>query len=315
MLIYAIITAFILSFSNANAVETDQYMTWDITLKDSRVEIEEYIETNIQSVLDSINSKNKNYSCQKMTKKLLGWNGKSTNFLSEIEDYMYRNKTIDRHPKIYQSVRGIVDKSIYKDVEYFKVKVFGISLMAYDVYFGIDKLGHFLTTGLDYYKKYIRYINRGYSVKKSEIKAIKKGIFSEKTYYGLIISGVFSFADLEANYQGLKFARSFCEGESPLIKKVNNKWKLTRKISLKNYINPNWDESFYTNSFTKKRFRQVLPYLTEYCKKRDLPIVIERKNLYNSRVQSNLSTKYLEKLKSIGKIKNNKKYSLDTICK
>ena len=34
---------------------------------------------------------------------------------------MYREQSIDRFPKIYESERGIVEKSIYRDVEYFKV--------------------------------------------------------------------------------------------------------------------------------------------------------------------------------------------------
>ena len=43
----------------------------------------------------------------------------------------------------------------------------------------------------------------------------------KKNILGRYASGVFSFADLEANFQGLLFGIEFCSSSQPLIKKIN----------------------------------------------------------------------------------------------
>ena len=296
----------------ANALETDQYMTWGIELKDSGDYINKYLNEKIGGALKELDS---DLSCEKAAIESMDWNGRTTDMLSMIESDMYHSENVDRYPPLKKSAKGVIKESIYRDVGIFKLKVFGVNLMMNDVYFGVDKLGHFITVGRDYYKTYRKYRRRGKSIKYSQIKAIKRGIFSERTYYGYLVSGVFSYADLEANFQGLEFMRTMCEGKKPLlVKNDKEEWSLSRKIDITKYVNPKWDESFYTSTYRKKRFRQIKPYLAEYCEKRSLPSVMNRFNSYYLRDKDSVSSLHLDKLVSKRKLKAPAFQNLSFVC-
>ena len=297
------------------SVETDQYMTWNVELKNSKQFVNEFINYEMNNVLEEINKKNKKLKCEKVAMKLLAWNGRSTDFLSLIEKIIYEHPDVDRWPSINFSQRGVVEESIYANVDYFKYKVFGVNVQLDGIYMGTDKLGHFVTVGLSYYKKYLRAKKWGLSKEKAIKKAIKLGIFSERTYYGKIISGVFSFADLEANYQGLKFAIDLCEGENPLLEKnKENKWSLKKPFNITPYLNPKWDESFYPNTYTKKRWKQVKPKVLEYCDKSYESAKKRRFDYYKSIDQETFSSLYLDELIKNGKLQGYENFSLKNIC-
>ena len=301
--------------ANSYSLETDQYLTWDIELKNSKSFVNNYINENINLAIQKVNKKNKTFKCEYVAKKALAWNGRSTDFLSVIELTMYEHPEVERWPSINFSQRGVVEESIYADVDYFKHKVFGVSVQLDGIYMGTDKLGHFVTVGLAYYKKYLQAKFFGFSKEKAIELAIRRGIFSEKTYYGTIISGVFSFADLESNYQGLKFAIDMCEGENPLlVQDQKGKWSQRKNFDITPYLTPKWDESFYPNIYTKKRWSQVRPKIMEYCNSRFDPRTIDRFAYYKSIDQENPSTKYLAKLIRKGRLKNPMQFSLESIC-
>lgn len=75
----------------------------------------------------------------------------------------------------------------------------------YRTEFGTDKIEHFLQQGYDYYKIYKNEIAAGGAPENAANKAIKWGQMTERTYFGLLIAGVYSNADLVANYAGMKF--------------------------------------------------------------------------------------------------------------
>jgi len=301
--------------TNSFSLETDQFMTWEIELKNSKSFVNRYINENINKVLDKLNSKDKTYKCSTVAKKALSWNGRSTDFLSVIEKTMYEHPEVERWPAINVSARGVVEESIYANVDYFKHKVFGVNVQLDGIYMGTDKLGHFVTVGLSYYKKYLQAKALGFSSKTATNLAIKRGIFSERTYYGSIISGVFSFADLEANYQGLKFAIDMCEGKNPLLTQdTNGKWSQKKPFDITPYLNPKWDESYYPSTYIKKRWKQVKPRILEYCDKRFSEKKLARFEYYKSIDKDSASSIYLEERVKAGKLQNQKDFSLDYIC-
>lgn len=295
-----------------NALETDQYLTWGIELEDSGDYVNNYLNEKVGGALKKLDS---GIKCEDAAIHSMDWNGRTTDMLSMIESDLYHSGDVERWPPISKSAKGIVEESIYKNVNLFKLKVFGVNVMMNGVYFGVDKLGHFVTVGRDYYKTYRKYKRKGKSVEYSQIKAIKRGIFSEKTYYGLIVSGVFSYADLEANFQGLEFMRTMCEGKNPLlIKNEVGKWELSRKIDITSYVNPKWDESFYTSTYRRKRFRQVAPQLSKYCKMRGEESVVNRFNSYYLRDKDSLNSIYLNKLIMKRKLRAPAFQSLSYVC-
>ena len=79
------------------------------------------------------------------------------------------------------------------------------TIRVYGVEFGTDKIDHIFQQGYTYYRKYNAALKAG----KSDAEALKTvvayGRFTENTFFGYTVSGVYSNADLAANIAGLKF--------------------------------------------------------------------------------------------------------------
>ena len=85
------------------------------------------------------------------------------------------------------------------------------------IYIGLDKLTHFTASGFLYYKIYRLALEFVESKEAAMQMAIAMGIYGEKYILGKISSGVFSFADLESNYQGFLFALDLCNSGEPWV--------------------------------------------------------------------------------------------------
>ena len=75
----------------------------------------------------------------------------------------------------------------------------------YGVYCGTDKVGHLFQQGYEYYKIYRDEEARGRTPAAATAEAVKLGVWQEKGIYGEAMVGVYSNADLAANFAGLKF--------------------------------------------------------------------------------------------------------------
>lgn len=75
----------------------------------------------------------------------------------------------------------------------------------YGVEFGTDKIAHIFQQGYTYYRTVERAKAKKLSYEEGVRKANNWGRMTEKTYYGFWVSGVFSNADLAANFAGMKF--------------------------------------------------------------------------------------------------------------
>lgn len=113
---------------------------------------------------------------------------------------------MEKHRFKVQPARFKTDygKSIYALVptNYFTISP---TVKLYSVEFGTDKIAHFFQQGYDYYKIYNRALADGATPDEAVKKAIRWGQMTERTYYGTLVSGVYSNADLCANLVGLKF--------------------------------------------------------------------------------------------------------------
>lgn len=75
----------------------------------------------------------------------------------------------------------------------------------YGASFGTDKIAHVFQQGYSYYAIYKRAVARGESDGEAVKRAVAWGKTTEKTYFGTLVSGVYSNADLCANFAGYKF--------------------------------------------------------------------------------------------------------------
>ena len=115
---------------------------------------------------------------------------------------------------------------------------------------GSDKLGHFLGIGWKYFQV---------ADLSSEgiIKAMELGHVSEKSFFGEMTTGVYSYADLASNYDGYIFWTDLLNSKkSPSVNPylVCQKKKLVRvrDFSWSNYVTEAWDEGINCNKFRSK---------------------------------------------------------------
>lgn len=114
-----------------------------------------------------------------------------------------------------------------------------------DVEIGTDKLGHFFAEGYSYFVSTDQ-------LRKSIESGLLFGEWSESVYFGAQTTGVFSFADLTANFQGLRFwnrvlARhpDLLTGRTPTpyVQCRKQQWVLARAFSWDDYIDNGWNEA------------------------------------------------------------------------
>lgn len=121
----------------------------------------------------------------------------------------------------------------------YTIKVGGVNI-------GADKLSHFMTEGADYYEEQMRGGN---------LKSILSiGENEENQHYGLMTTGVKSYGDLVANYQGYQFWKNTTEGNDPFFKCINNKWTQVKQFDWANFVNPLMDESINCSKYRTKEF-------------------------------------------------------------
>ncbi len=127
-----------------------------------------------------------------------------------------------------------------------------------DQIIGVDKLEHMFGNGFSYYT---RYYDKGLTIK----KVLKKGIIGEKTYLGgnILATGVFTYADLSANFNGMRFwnhvtlkyddilGKEYNAG--PYVTCENNRWAVANPVDMRTYIDITMDESINCSKLATKR--------------------------------------------------------------
>ena len=210
--------------------ETDQYNLPALPLADIGDEVSEYTEQNVRKATDKINaeiavrlaclentaSKSKKINCgspEKERARLAYLRSEAAppravyNLLGAgIIPFTKSGSWMESHdfkaqPARYKTGYG---KSIFfvLPTNYLTISR---TVNLYGAQFGTDKIAHFFQQGYDYYKIRDRHLRSGSTVEEAEKQAVRWGQKTERTYYGTLVSGVYSNADLYANYVGMKF--------------------------------------------------------------------------------------------------------------
>ena len=121
----------------------------------------------------------------------------------------------------------------------------GSTLRFQNHYIGSDKFEHMFGQGYRYFQNF-------HIKKKSLALTLKLGILKERTILGgnPLATGVFSFADLVANFQGMRFwnhilqesADVLQENLGPYVTCSEGKWVMVKKINFKDYVDAGFDE-------------------------------------------------------------------------
>ncbi len=131
---------------------------------------------------------------------------------------------------------------------------------------GGDKLDHFFSEGFKYHDLLVR---EGRTIE----EVLRLGEWWERTKFGLQVSGVFSNADLVANYEGLRFYNTLFsggDGHAPLVEWIRRsgeapRIRTLRPFDLREWVNPYWDEVTNPSAFTPVFWRSMRRNMKEVC--------------------------------------------------
>ena len=140
----------------------------------------------------------------------------------------------------------------------------------YGTEFGTDKMDHFFQQGYSYYQIYEKELRKGAEHEQAERQAVKWGQKTERLFFGMLISGVYSNADLFANYAGMKFYLRLTDAVvlsngatlTPVLKLREGQWSFYEneemdKDIVKSYISDHLNEALNPSGFSFLLFPTV----------------------------------------------------------
>ena len=217
----------------------------------------------------------------------------------KIERWAAKSPHVDK----YDQTRR---KSIYQSMPIWATRVnfvFGVgrSFKLNGNMVGSDKLGHFFSQGYKYYRRELR--------GESEEKLLAKGVFAERWLFGQLTTGVYSNADLVANYEGWLFYQSLfaddVTGAKPAILRLKgDKYVKQRPFTWADHVNAYWDEalnpSFNVASLNKRLRKSILALCPEARQAPEHYVVTDDEGLW-------------QRYQHIG-LKDNRENQFEAIC-
>lgn len=229
----ALCAALLAPAPRAPALETDQFTVPDRPLPDLGPEIDVYVAATVWDVAQTLNARAAGH--ERAARKS-GWpwrghhRGRAARFRSEdllvkraydalagpglpesrIEvwvrghDFRAARETGRRAPCFEMPLA----RCVYGDSPFNKPLLLAFlspTVNVHGSYVGVDKLGHVFQHGYHYYQEYRRAERGGADDAAATARAVRLGVREEQGFYGTIMTGVYSNADLAANYAGLKF--------------------------------------------------------------------------------------------------------------
>jgi hypothetical protein len=305
------------------SAETDQYYSWLVDVPDSADVLNAHLGRDFRARLAAVNARDDRaaLSCSDVARALLApyWTTGTWFVLGATDDWGFAYVPRTATERVERFDRA----SIYQ--MFSLLPVGGLvpvdpTIRAGDVYFGTDKISHFLHNAWRYWETYRDARARGLDVPRAEREAIARGLAQESGVLGLLVSSSFSFADLEVNYQGLRHIRSWCEDGGLVLTtdasdaRARERWVLTREFDLRDWVNPCWDESFYNNAYIGPTAANARAMIATYCNVRDTPRVRTRLAHYRAHACTSASVRHLDQLVSNGTLPDPRAFNIDTIC-
>ena len=182
-------------------------------------------------------------------------------------------------------------------------KIFGTgaTIRVNEQLIGSDKIGHFISQGRKYYKRYLRY--------GSEEQAAEQSAFTERAIFGQLANGVYSNADLVANYEGHRFYRSLFEddiipGKPAILRWDGDGWIVQRPFDWADHVNEYWDEALNINHYDAALYKHMHETFVAMC-----PDYWERPELYTIADEERLKARYAHL-----QLRDTSELRLDSLC-
>ena len=157
--------------------------------------------------------------------------------------------------------------SVYADKPFWATRVTslfgtGKTIRVNDQLIGTDKIGHFISQGRKYYRRYRK--------SGSEEQAAERAAFTERAIFGRMSNGIYSNADLVSNYEGHRFYRSLFEdgiipGKAAILRWDNGSWIIQRSFDWADHVNAYWDETLNNNHYDGLLYRYMHETFVAMC--------------------------------------------------
>lgn len=219
------------------AYESDQYSNRLVPVKDSLEVLDRRVNDTLAKIArewDEPNDEDRNLRFAKAVYHELG----GLHWADKIERWASKTPLVDKYPRVRYD-------SIYQGLPIWGRRInffFGVcvSIRLNDVIIGSDKLGHFFSQGLKYYKR----TEHGWSRE----RVVEFGATAERFMWGQLTTGIFANADLVANYEGMRFYQSLfeegiVEGKGPIMAWRDGKPHQLRPFTWADHVNDYWDET------------------------------------------------------------------------
>lgn len=216
-----------------HAHEVDNYTSRNTLTRDALVVLDQRINKILQHAIHTANQESPDRcSHVGLRQEIVRWTGPDP--IGVLEFWAVLTDEI-------QHTQEGVNESIYAGVSFREsmgmwVGGIGRSLRLNGHIVGTDKLGHFFMQGLSYFNRV--------DLEGANLDHVMQYEHHEDGYWGLSTSGVMSYADMAANYQGYRFWHELYQGGHPYVRCAGGKhWVKARNFSWADYVNDAWDEA------------------------------------------------------------------------
>ena len=298
-------------------LETDQYWATDRPLRDATDVINAKVNFEIESALADVNRSReaRTEACEHVVDRIA--RRFRFPFFQRIETWAIASPLVDRVPATRDEELRYRDTSLYSTSaksDVVRWMPLSPTVESRGVRFGTDKLSHFFSQGAMYHRLHRGLHRRGVPDAEAERRAILRGTFPERTVLGFTSSGVLSQADLEANYQGMRFYDGLCAATDPALAQGPSGWELRRPFDLREYVNSHWDESWHVNVYTARRWKKVVKGIRQYCGLLDDPVYLARRAAYASSDSPSVADDVVRDLVRRGKLPDPDRFTLESAC-
>ncbi len=279
----------------AIAYETDQFTNRDQPIADSTELLNRRVNETIEEIVDGWKKGHDELAVVSAIYHKIGGH----HWVDKLELWAMKSDEVDKLDTLRYD-------SVFSDLPLYAVRVtkfFGVgkTFRVNDQLIGSDKIGHFLSQGRKYYKRYRR--------SGSEAQAGERSAYTERALFGRMTTGSYSNADLVANYEGHRFYRSLFEddivaGKLAILRWENDGWIIQRNYDWADHVNEYWDEALNVNHFDSWLYKHMHERFVSLC-----PLYWENPELYTIENEAPLQERYAHL-----ELHDTRELRLDSLC-
>lgn len=305
--------AWLIASFPAQALETDQFYAWGHPIQDSSEYLNAWLQFQIQTVLDT-KAAEPVLDCEAavhLVQKRL-----QHSIYQPMEMWITTTTLVDRFP------RGLQESRHYRD-HYLLANTFSIDFARWlqpsptiqinEIRLGSDKLAHFFSEGWWFYKWWKKHRDE-YAPDKLQREMLRYGLKVEWWVQGKLVTGVVSPADMEANYQGFLFYHQMCHGDAPFLRRQGGRWYFSEGFDIRNYVSPEWDESWNANIYSKLRWSRIRLAMTAYCPMLNSPWVEQQRARYRELDRQTPTEELIAERVAAGKMPDPRSFDITSVC-